>query len=43
MRGKYGANMTISWDDFLQVDIRVGEIVKVEDFPKLESQLIRFQ
>lgn len=26
--------MTISWDDFAKVDIRVGTIVEVKDFPK---------
>ena len=25
---------TITWDDFAKVDIRVGRIVDVEDFPK---------
>jgi tRNA-binding protein len=24
---------TISWDDFLKIEIRVGKIVKVENFP----------
>ncbi len=25
---------TISWDDFLKIEIRVGKIVKVENFPE---------
>lgn len=28
------SNMTISWDDFIKVDIRAGTIVEVNDFPK---------
>lgn len=26
--------MTITYDDFVKVDIRVGEIIEVEDFPE---------
>lgn len=26
--------MTISWNDFSKIDMRVGEIIKVEDFPE---------
>lgn len=26
--------MTITWDDFSKVDLRIGTIVKVEDFPQ---------
>lgn len=26
--------MTISWDDFEKIDIRVGTIIEVNDFPK---------
>lgn len=28
---------TISWSDFESVDIRVGTIVKVEDFPEIKN------
>ena len=28
---------TISWDDFEAVDIRVGTIIKVEDFPEIKN------
>lgn len=27
----------ISWDDFESVDIRVGTIVEVEDFPEIRN------
>lgn len=29
--------MTITWDDFEKIDIRVGTIVKVTDFPKAKK------
>ena len=29
--------MTITWDDFEKLDIRVGTIVKVTDFPKAKK------
>lgn len=29
--------MTISWSDFEKIDIRVGTIVEVEDFPKAKK------
>lgn len=29
--------MTISFDDFLKVDIRVGEVIKVEEFPRARN------
>lgn len=29
--------MTITWQDFEKVDIRVGSIVKVEDFPEAKN------
>src|SRR3954451_9643297 len=29
--------MTISFDDFEQVDMRVGEVVEVEDFPRARN------
>jgi tRNA-binding protein len=29
--------MTISFDDFEKVDIRVGEVVEVEDFPRARN------
>ena len=28
---------TISWDDFVKVDMRVGRIVSVEDFPEAKK------
>ncbi|MDR3712030.1 MAG: hypothetical protein P4L51_04385 [Puia sp.] len=28
---------TISWDDFAKIDIRVGTIMKVNDFPKAKK------
>ena len=29
--------MTISWDDFTRIDIRVGTITEVSDFPKAKK------
>jgi tRNA-binding protein len=29
--------MTISWDDFEKIDIRVGTIMEVKDFPKAKK------
>jgi tRNA-binding protein len=32
---------TLSFDDFLKVDVRVGRIVRVEDFPKARKPAYR--
>ena len=33
--------MEISWDDFERIDMRVGVVVKVEDFPKAKKPAYR--
>ena len=33
--------MTISWDDFEKIDIRVGTIIEVSDFPKARKPAYR--
>jgi tRNA-binding protein len=33
--------MTISWDDFSKIDIRVGTITEVSDFPKAKKPAYR--
>jgi tRNA-binding protein len=33
----------ISFDDFLKVDMRVGRVVKVEDFPKARNLSYKFE
>lgn len=34
---------TISWDDFARVDLRVGTIVSVEDFPEARRPAYKLQ
>jgi tRNA-binding protein len=34
---------TINWEDFEKIDIRVGKIVHVEDFPKARKPAYRMQ
>jgi len=33
----------ITYDDFLKVDMRVGEVTKVEDFPEARNPLYKFE
>jgi tRNA-binding protein len=33
----------ISYDDFLKVDMRVGRVLKVEDFPKARNPSYKFE
>ncbi len=33
----------ISYDDFLKVDMRVGRVTKVEDFPKVRNPSYKFE
>jgi len=33
-RGCYKTSMTIEYDDFLKIDIRVGTVIEVHDFPE---------
>lgn len=33
----------ISFDDFLKVDMRVGRVIKVEDFPKARNPSYKFE
>ncbi|HTY06282.1 MAG TPA: tRNA-binding protein [Gemmatimonadales bacterium] len=33
----------ITWDDFAKIDIRVGRIVRVEDFPQARKPAYRLQ
>ncbi|MDH5696086.1 MAG: tRNA-binding protein, partial [Dehalococcoidia bacterium] len=33
----------ITYDDFLKVDMRVGRVVRVEDFPKARNPSYKFE
>lgn len=35
--------MTISWDDFEKIDMRVGTIIEVDDFPKARKPAFRLK
>lgn len=36
-------NMELSWDDFAKVDMRIGTITAVEDFPKARKPAYQLQ
>ena len=33
---------TIAWDDFESIEIRVGTVVKIEDFPEAKKPAYKF-
>lgn len=35
--------MTISWDDFEKIDMRVGTVIEVKDFPKARKPAYRMK
>lgn len=43
MEDSSSAQETISWDDFMRVDLRVGTIVAVEDFPEARRPAYKLQ
>lgn len=43
MEESSSAQETISWDDFMRVDLRVGTIVAVDDFPEARKPAYKLQ
>ena len=37
------SSQTIEWDDFMRVDLRVGTIVSVEEFPEARRPAYKLQ
>ena len=38
-----GGSNTIEWDDFMRVDLRVGTIISVEEFPEARRPAYKLQ